>query len=432
MRSSGRGKSTSEVFGISNEVRPDSYVDRGHLDKLVGTALSRPIHVALKGESKCGKSWLRQRILPDALVVQCRLGKTASDIYRDALSALDIRLEVEQADSGGFSGRVEARGDFGLKLLARLGVTTSLQRSSDKTQTTKPVGRDISDLAFIADILKASGRRLVIEDVHYLSLAERRNLAFDLKTLWDYGVFVVISGVWSEQNMLLYLNHDLAGRVMEVPVVWIDRDMREIFARGGAALNLTFSDSVQNAAIGDCYENVGILQTLILSMLDQLGLTTEQSDPVIVDDLDALHTAAMDYAEQLNPLYQQFAQRVSRGIRKRKSDPTGIYPHAMAVILDASDEALTRGMSIDGIYENAHAREPRIQKGNLHTVLQKIEGLQVDDDGRGLVLAYNDANREVSVVDRQLLLYRKYSTVAWPWEDLIREARQQSEVARGT
>jgi hypothetical protein len=43
-------------------------------------------------------------------------------------------------------------------------------------------------------------------------------------------------------------------------------------------------------------------------------------------------------------------------------------------------------------------------------VLEKIEHLQVDDEGRGLVLAYNEANREVSVVDRQLLLYRKYST----------------------
>jgi hypothetical protein len=96
----------------------------------------------------------------------------------------------------------------------------------------------------------------------------------------------------------------------------------------------------------------------------------------------------------------------------------------MAVILDASDEALTRGLSIDGIYERAHAREPRIQKGNLHTVLQRIEGLQVDEDGRGLVLAYNEANREVSVVDRQILLYRKYATVAWPWDELIREARR--------
>ena len=60
-----------------------------------------------------------------------------------------------------------------------------------------------------------------------------------------------------------------------------------------------------------------------------------------------------------------------------------------------SDESLIRGVSIDRIFGIAAGREPRVQKGNLHTVLEKIERLQVDEDGRGLVLAYNEANREV-------------------------------------
>ena len=67
-------KKASEVFGMSNTVLPDSYVDRGALDDEVMALLGRPTHIALRGESKCGKSWLRQTVLPDALVVQCRLG----------------------------------------------------------------------------------------------------------------------------------------------------------------------------------------------------------------------------------------------------------------------------------------------------------------------------------------------------------------------
>src|SRR5262249_56225034 len=138
MKPGARRRSTSEVFGISNQVRPDSYVDRGHLDELVGTALTRATHVALRGESKCGKSWLRQRILPDAVVVQCRLGKTSTDIYRDALSALDIRLEIGQTHGAGFTGRVEARGELGLNLLARLGATSAPDRRSRTPRTTNP------------------------------------------------------------------------------------------------------------------------------------------------------------------------------------------------------------------------------------------------------------------------------------------------------
>src|SRR5208337_2281531 len=34
-------------------------------------------------------------------------------------------------------------------------------------------------------------------------------------------------------------------------------------------------------------------------------------------------------------------------------------------------------------------------------------------------LAYDSQGEKVSVVDKQLLLYRKFATVKWPWEDLI-------------
>lgn len=417
----GSRKKTSDVFGVSNEILPDSYVDRGKLDEELQRLLARPTHVALRGESKCGKSWLRQKVVDDAITIQCRLGKTCVDIYRDALSDLGIRLELERSESGAFSGRAEASTDVGLSLLARLrgGVAVEVEKGHESKSA--PIGRDFTDLKFVADLIKTSERRLVVEDFHYLSIEERTKLAFDLKALWDYGVFVVIVGVWSKQNMLLYLNPDLTGRVEEVAIVWSDEDLRQVFTNGGEALGLEFVEELQVRAVDVCFENVGILQKLILGSLDEMGVTEAQEPLVQLDRLEALDAAAMAYAEQLNPLYQQFAERVSGGIRSR-SDSTGIYAHAMAVILEASDGDLIRGVRLDDIYEKAHAREGRIGKANLRTVLEKFEGLQVDDDGRGLVLGYNEATREISAVDRQLLLYRKYSTVKWPWEDLIAEA----------
>lgn len=409
------------MFGVSNDVLPDSYVDRGSLDARVRLLLGRPTHIALRGASKCGKSWLRQTAIPDAIVVQCRLGKTTVDLYREALSELGLRVELQRVEGSSIRGRVEASLEAGLKLLAKVGLTSSIESTAEASVTSAPVGRDIEDLRFIAEILKASDRRLVIEDFHYLSAAERRAFAFDLKALWDFGVFAVVVGIWSEQNLVLHLNPDLTGRFQEETIVWGASDLRKIFELGGQALNLRFSPEVQDRAIADCYGNAGILQTLILGMLDELCTHEAQQELTEIRSLDALETAELRYAEQLDALYQQFARRVSGGIRTRQ-DSTGIYSHAMAVILDADDEALLRGLSIDQIYNLSHAHEPRIQKGNLHTVLVKFPELQVDDEGRGLVLAYNEADREISVVDRQLLLYRKYTTMKWPWEDLIREA----------
>jgi hypothetical protein len=131
----------------------------------------------------------------------------------------------------------------------------------------------------------------------------------------------------------------------------------------------------------------------------------------------------MDYADQLNALYQTFAARVTGGIRKRQNS-TGIYAHMLAVVMDADVKKLTDGLSTDEVFQAAHMREPRIQKGNLQQVLQRIDGIQVDEDGRGLILTYDENKDEVFVVDKQLFFYRKYATARWSWERIIEQVNE--------
>ena len=117
-------KKTKDVFGMSNTILSDSYVDRGRLDNDLQRLLQRTTHVALRGESKCGKSWLRQKNLPDAIIVQCRLNKSVNDIYIDILSQLEIKLTIEQNEQQSFKGRIEASGSIGLALLGSRLITT--------------------------------------------------------------------------------------------------------------------------------------------------------------------------------------------------------------------------------------------------------------------------------------------------------------------
>ena len=67
-----------------------SYVDRGNLDSEILRLSQRDGHIALKGESKSGKSWLRQKSFPDAIVVQCRIDHTIEKIYTDILRGLGV------------------------------------------------------------------------------------------------------------------------------------------------------------------------------------------------------------------------------------------------------------------------------------------------------------------------------------------------------
>ena len=411
-------RKVKEVFGISNEVLTDSYVDRGSLDEQVGALVeARQVHIALRGPSKCGKSWLRRTVLAEPIVVQCLLHKTCADLYTDALSQLGIELQIESTKSKIFKGTLRAYGETGGKLLSRVGLDASVEQQRTSTQKTVPAGRDINDLRFVADIIRESRRRLVIEDFHYLTLVERAAFAFDLKAFWDWGVQVIIIGVWSIDNMLLTLNSDLTARIEEVTVEWSSCDLGRILDKGGSALNMCFADPLRSKLIEAAYGNAGQLQTLIVRALADMKVNESAPSYAHFTDAKIAEDSAMEYAEQLNPRYQVFAEKVASGIRKRTKS-TNIYAHTMAVIMNASDSDLIKGLSIDHIYERAKARQPRILLGNLKSVLSKIEALQVDSEGRGLVLAY-DPRRGVSVVDRQLLLYRRFATVSWPWEDII-------------
>lgn len=412
---------TDQVFGIAPELREATYVDRGDLDATLSLALGRTTHVAIRGPSKSGKSWLRQRVLHDPITVQCRLRKPFTDIYVDALSQLGISTQIRESRQGVFKASLTANGEAASALFTKVGIGGSLGRDTTKGEEFKQVGHDVNDLKFVAEIIKASGRRLAVEDFHYMSTEDRRSLAFDLKALWDYGVFVVIIGVWSDTNLLLHLNPDLSGRVVEIPIDWIAEDLKRVLTKGGAATGIEFEAKVAERLVQLSYANVGLLQQLALLTLDDAGIHEKGLLTKHVSDCKHVENASMACAEQLNPVYQQFAKRVAAGMRTRKN-ATGIYAHAMAAIMEANDEELVRGLHARTIFDRAVKRQKRIQYGNLKAVLEKFPELQVDEDGRGLILGYSPATEEITVVDRQVLLYRLFATVRWPWEELIAEA----------
>jgi len=317
---------------------------------------------------------------------------------------------------------MEGTAEGGISLIAKLKVRFGLETSEEEVIKKGIIGQDINDLRFIATIINESGRKVVIEDFHYLNTNERQIFSYDLKALWDYRCFVVIIGVWTKTNLLIFLNTDLGSRIEEIPISWSKGDLERVLTSGSNTLNIKFSDHITKNIIEDCYGNVGILQQLTLNLLDEVGIDEQCTNLTTLDNRDKFIDAAMKYAEQLNSRYQKFAKDISSGIRRR-TETTGIYAHAMAVIMDSSDEQLIEGLELDTIFKIASKRQSRILKGNLRTVLQKIEELQVDSDDRGLVLSYNDATDEVTAIDRTILIYRKYVTIKWPWEDLINEAK---------
>jgi hypothetical protein len=322
----GRSYKSHEVFGISSQVLEPSYVNRGDLDAHITRLLERDTHIALRGESKCGKSWIRQQNLPDAITIQCRLKKSVRDLYADALSQLGLKIVAEQSVETSFKGTLEATQEIGVKILAKLAAKQTVEGEHNRTTTLIPVGCDLDDLRFVSEIINASGRRLVIEDFHYLSPEQRTAFAFDMKALWDYQTFVIVIGIWAENNLLIHLNPDLSGRIEEVTIHWSSADLQMVLIKGALALNIEFDPQISSRLIADAFGTVGILQRLALSLLDEHGISNTQNRIAFVADQARYEGVAMQYADQLNALYQTFATRLrkvfaSAGIRQ-ESTPT--------------------------------------------------------------------------------------------------------------
>jgi hypothetical protein len=145
--------------------------------------------------------------------------------------------------------------------------------------------QNINDLDFVCELIRESGKRLVIEDFHYLNRSERKRFAFDLKTMWDLGLYVVVVGVWSDNNLLFHLNPDLTGRVREVSVIWTDSDLRQILTLGSEALNIEFSPEVLEKLVALSYGNAGILQRLTIDTLDQARIFEGKKEKQVVDEM---------------------------------------------------------------------------------------------------------------------------------------------------
>lgn len=419
---------TNEVFGVSPHINQYSYCDRSSLDGKFTRLLRRNVHIAIKGPSKCGKSWLRQKCLDDAILVQCRLGMTADDIYRQALSSLGVQFDIQKSSETNFSAELSGGGEFKVPFLAKAeaGASGSVEHNQGSS-TSLDFATSIQNLEFIATSIRDSGRRLVIEDFHYLDLETRAKLAFDLKTFWDYNCKVIIIGVWAQTNLLTYMNPDLTGRIEEISIEWTDDELRQVIDNGSQALKIQIDDNIKNDMICDSFGNVGILQSLLLRLVeDEAGIEETQDFNTLIVNPVFYDNAAKGYANQLDGLYQQFAQTLSTGIRQRKKKSTGIYALSMEAIVNATDRQPMKGFSRDDIYTITNGKEPRIKKGNSKSVLKKLVELQRPETGRSLVISYDESIDSVFAIDLQLLFYRKHHTMKWPWEEMAEEARQQS------
>jgi hypothetical protein len=409
-----------DVFGVPPSEKAHSYVDRGGLDARLRYATSTKRLVIIHGDSKQGKTWLRQEVLraDDCVSVQCQLGGTAASLLTQALGLLGVRAELRQLSKYELAGSMDlsGSGELGVKLLAKIKAQAKVgargSRGGERELT--PVGQAPGDLAWVARVLAESGKRLVIEDFHYLDDDARRQFAFLLKALGDYGVHPVIIGVWSQDHLLTYYNGDLSQRVEDIHLVWSASELEEVLVLGSEALNVTMSPSLRTDLIRDAYGNVGTLQALAEAVCKEAQIFERRNQPTYLTPGPALTRGREQIARGMQPRFQGFADAYVAGLRVLPEAERRVLQAVIETVCARPDDELLSGVMLEHL--SAHGGIG-VAHADLIAMLGHLESFQSELDISPLVVTFNRQAQSLSLIDRRFLFYRKYGAPRWPWEE---------------
>ena len=413
----------SKVFGIATHVNPASYVNRGGLDEILGYYLGAECHVAIHGDSKQGKSWLRSRALEadDTVVVQCQVESTPESVFREALGQLDIHAELRRVGRTQLEGHLDlsASGELGNVLIGKATVDAAAAGTAGREREVEsaPIGKTPADLSWVARVLLTSGKREVVEDFHYVTEEHRKSFAFMLKALGDYGVYVIVVGVWPEDHLLTYYNGDLDGRVEDIRLVWDDSNLSEVLRLGADALNIEMALPIRTGIVADAYGNVGLVQRLAEQLCLRAGVLETQPRKRLLDDVTILAQARATVSQAMKARYDAFADNFVRGM-KRMTEGLEVYKHMLRAFTNSESNELLHGIDSRELLKRIENSNPdaKIRQSDLTQALDRVDRLQVKIEVRPLVLTYNRDRRRMFLADRSFLFYRQYGSPTWPWD----------------
>lgn len=410
-----------DVFGIATRVNAASYVDRGGLDERLRYLLATDRHIAIHGDSKQGKSWLRSHVLQrdHTIVVQCQPETTPELLFQQALGLLGVHAELTTTKTNTLQGSLDLSANVELgKILAKAKAEVSgggeLERAT--ARELQPIGQTSADLSWVAHILQASGNRLVVEDFHYVGEEPRTQFAFMLQALGDYGVYVMVVGIWPNDHLLTYYNGDLDGRVEDLRLEWSPQELDEVLQRGGSALNVELADDLRQEIIENAFQNVGLVQRLaehvcLAERIEEAGESRR------IQLGDSFTEARRVVAADMHQRYRAFADNFVRGM-KRMSQGLEVYKHLLREFTNARDNELQSGLDSRELLRQITASGgSEIRQSDLTQALDRVDRLQVKIGVRPPVLAYNRDSRRLYLADRSFLFYRKHGDPVWPWAE---------------
>jgi len=393
-----------------------NYVDRDAVDGAFIESLARDKHIVVFGSSKQGKTSLRKwNLKPDDYVtVTCSNRWQLRDVHSAILKSAGYETEVSTTRTAGGEAKIRATLSGKLKSpIAEFGAEVGAEDNTSDTvaRTTKAIELDPEDVNDIIAALTQAGfeRFLVLEDFHYLPEETQQDFAFALKAFHESSALCfIIVGVWLDENRLIQLNGDLAGRVLAIDAdAWASDELRAVVDRGAELLNVEFDSNFVDDLLASCFDSVWIVQECCYRLCDASQVFhSDHAIQCIGADTDASVIAKEVVATQ-SARYNTFLSAFADGFMATSLE---MYRWLLLPIILSDPVELEHGLlyaEISRMIDKYHPSRP-INAGNLTQALKSTASLQSKLNLKPLVIDYNQSRRRLDVVDRSFLIWLQH------------------------
>jgi hypothetical protein len=418
---------TLDVFGIKKD-QVESYVERSEVDGMFLDALNTDRQIIVYGASKQGKTSLVDKHLPykNNIVVSLTPKYTLIDIYKSALSSMNIEIVSASQSSSGTSNESSISAKFKAMIPFGVGVESGAA-IKDKTNKNETVNKEAievnlalpNDVAHIISKTKNNDKYIILENFHYLDEEIQREFSFDLRSFLELGINFVILGVWKEKNRLIQFNGDLLERLTEVPVEpWKKEDFRKVIAIGEEKLNIRFSSEIKTKIIDSAFDSIGVVQELLKVTCINSGVTEWSGQLVCIDDISKFNDASTEKAEDYSARHIRALEAISEG-RKTTNNPKSNDPKEMPLYLPYYTVKAFLKFNfndvLDGIKRNVlesrikelHHRPDDVRAGDMSNLLHNFAKLQSEKFISPPIFDYDKTTKTIRVIDSTFYFFLK-------------------------
>ena len=262
--------------------------------------------VSVHGDSKSGKTTLCQNILKpyDPLLLHGRVIQTL-DMFWDAVSAragtpnqTEFELSKGQKRGSNSGGKASFGGD-----VYPFEISGEHKRASEETQDSKTKSIYSRSPQQILDDLIGSARPLIIDDFHSIPKDVQQSIVFSLKPAIDQGITVVVISIPEETKSIIQnmkKRGEAIGRHATYPApLWQPEEIRQIPAKGFAALNVEIDRDSVEAMVRFSYRNPLLMQHYCSRLCFELGIAQWQAERrQFTVDGDVLRSVISSTAQQ--------------------------------------------------------------------------------------------------------------------------------------